>query len=474
MHKKLFTAILIIMVIACNQKEKESSLKNSNSLSDEQIIQTAKEAYQFAYPMMLFYATQRVMTNTEHTVINNGPMRAPINQLASASHFPEVSDHTVIRMNVDTYYSSCWMNLEKEPLVFQIPNTNDRYYLMPMLDAWSNVFFCPGKRNTGTEAQTYLITGPGWNGQIPDGMQQVKAPTNMIVLLGRTQVNSEKDGADVVRKIQENYKIIPLSAYGKPYTPPKGIIDPSIPREAPGEAVINMTTAEFFTTFNKLLVSNPPAAADSIMMKKLALIGIAPGTKFEISKFSKEVQDAINAIPEWAKTEIPRHGFGSSKPVNGWTLEHGLGNYGTNYKFRAGVAYTGWGANLDEDAMYPSSSIDSAGDTYDGSKHNYILHFDKGQTPPANAFWSLTLYDATGFFYDNPLNRYAIGDRNPLIINDDGSVDIYIQNEDPGKGKKNNWLPAPKAQFNLMLRVYWPKEEMVTGKWKVPGVKKQS
>ncbi|WP_353511559.1 DUF1214 domain-containing protein [Flavobacterium panacagri] len=234
-----------------------------------------------------------------------------------------------------------------------------------------------------------------------------------------------------------------------------------------------MSTVDFFNTFNKLLVINPAQSKDSIIMKKLASIGIAPGLKFDISKFSKAVQDSIAVIPNWAKVEMGKNGFNSSKLINGWSLEHGLGDYGTKYKFRAGIAYTGWGANLDKDAMYPSSSIDADGDPYDGSKHKYVLHFDKGQTPPSNAFWSLTLYDSKGFFYDNALNRYSIGDRNPLKINKDGSVDIYIQNETPEKEKMNNWLPAPKAPFNFMLRVYWPKEEMINGKWNVPAVKKQ-
>lgn len=474
MYKKMLLAALALTTLACNQIQKKSSKgEGTTGMTDEQIIQTSREAYEFAYPMVLFYATRRVMTNTDKVVVDNGPMRAPVNQLVSAGHFPDAKDHTVIRMNVDTYYSTCWMNLEKEPLVFEIPNTNGRYSLLPMLDAWSNVFFCPGKRNTGTGAQTYLITGPGWKGELPQGMQQVKAPTNMAVLLGRIQVNSPKDGADVVQKIQQGLKITSLSAYGKPYTPPSGSIDSTVPHKAPGDAVIGMSVAEFFNLFNKLLVTNPPTAADSGIMKRLALIGIAPGARFDVSEFSKSVQDSINAIPDWGKAEMGQNGFGSNKPVNGWTIERGLGKYGTNYKFRAGVAYTGWGANLDADAMYPTSGIDADGDPYDGSKHGYVIHFDKGQTPPTNAFWSLTLYDATGFFYDNPMNRYSIGDRNPLKMNADGSLDIYIQIENPGKDKESNWLPAPKAPFNFMLRVYWPKDAMVNGSWNIPAVKKR-
>nr|WP_289660419.1 DUF1254 domain-containing protein [Flavobacterium panacagri] len=148
MNRKVIFVVFTAVIFSCNNK-KGSLQNNQGTLSDKEIIQTFKEAYEFAYPMILFNSTQQLMVNTETIVRNNGPMMAPINQIVSASHFPDAKDHTVIRMNVDTYYTSCWMNLEKEPLVFQIPNTNGRYYLMPLLDAWSNVFFCPGKRNTG-------------------------------------------------------------------------------------------------------------------------------------------------------------------------------------------------------------------------------------------------------------------------------------------------------------------------------------
>jgi hypothetical protein len=158
--------------------------------------------------------------------------------------------------------------------------------------------------------------------------------------------------------------------------------------------------------------------------------------------------------------------------VNGWGLTQGLGSYGTQYAFRAGVSYGGLGANLDADAMYPASLKDADGEAYDGSKHNYVLHFDAGKYPPANAFWSLTLYDDNGFLCSNPINKFAIGDRDALMKNKDGSIDIFIQNSSPGDNKKSNWLPVPKGPFNLLLRVYWPKDEMLNGSWAPPGVTK--
>jgi hypothetical protein len=207
-------------------------------------------------------------------------------------------------------------------------------------------------------------------------------------------------------------------------------------------------------------------------MKRLALVGIAPGATFDLSSFSANVQDSLKSIPGWAKRFMLSNGLSNAKIVNGWSMNSGLGSYGINYTLRAGVAYNGLGANLDADAMYPSSQIDADGEPYDGSKHNYILHFDAGKTPPANAFWSLTIYNEEGFLVPNPLKRFAIGDRNPLKKNADGSLDLYIQKDNPGKAKENNWLPAPNSLFNLLLRVYWPKEEMINGTWTPPAVTK--
>ena len=342
-----------------------------------------------------------------------------------------------------------------------------------MLDAWTNVFFSPGKRTTGTETQTYLITGPGWKGEVPVDMKQVKSPTNIVWLIGRIQVNSAKDGATTVKKIQDGIKLVPLSSWGKPYTAPAGKIDPSIPQKTPNDIVLDMPVADYFNLLNKLMVDNPPAPTDTAMMRKLAPLGIAPGETFDFSKLPSAVKDSINSIPAKAKISMMENGLAASKPINGWSVPVGLGDYKTNYAFRAGVAFGGLGANLDADAIYPVSLTDDNGNPYDGSKHNYVWHIDAGNTPPANAFWSLTMYDNDGFLCTNPLNRFAIGDRNPLKKNADGSIDIYIQHESPGKDKESNWLPAPNGSFNLLLRVYWPKEEMINGTWKAPGVKKQ-
>jgi hypothetical protein len=473
MKKTLIALITVVMLAACNQTPKTSSAEGNTNLTNEQIIQTLKEAYEFGFPLIVMHATQQVGTNVDK-VYTNGRIAAPINQMSSATQFPDDKFRDVVRPNNDTYYSSASLDLKSEPMVLQIPNTNGRYALFPLLDAWTNVFFSPGKRTTGTDAQTYLITGPAWSGEVPANMKQVKSPTNLVWLIGRIQVNNEKDGATTVKKIQDGMKLIPLSAWGKPFVAPAGKIDPAIPQKTPNDIVLSMPVTDYFNLLNKLMIDNPPAAADADMLKKLAPLGIAPGGTFDASKFPSTIQDSINSIPTWSKNNMIINGLSNAKPVNGWSVNAGLGDYKTNYAYRAGVAFGGLGANLDADAIYPASMTDIDGVPYNGSKHKYVWHIDAGKEPPANAFWSLTMYDNNGFLCANPIRRFAIGDRNNLKKNADGSVDIFIQKDNPGKDKESNWLPAPDGPFNLLLRIYWPKEEMTHGNWIVPGVKKQS
>ncbi|HEX4852262.1 MAG TPA: DUF1254 domain-containing protein [Puia sp.] len=476
MTKLSLLSIAIIFMTACNQSSNESSTgtkSDSSTLSsDQQIIQTAKEAYDFGFPLVVMDLTRRVITNTEHP--DQLLMRAPINQLVSANKFPDDKFRDVVRPNCDTYYTISSIDLSKEPLVLEMPDTKGRYVLLPMLDAWTNIFFSPGKRTSGTGAQSYLLTGPNWKGEVPKGLNQQVSPTNMVWLLGRTQVNSAKDGSTVVKKIQDGYKLIPLSAYSKSYTAPAGTKDSSLPKKSPNEIISEMSVSDYFNLLNQLMVVNPPLPADSAIMKKLGPLGISPGGHFDLSKFSPELQDSLKNIPAWGINNMKVTGLSLTKPVNGWMMNHGLGTYGTDYSKRAGVAFGGLGANLDADAMYPSSITDADGEIYDGSKHGYIIHFDPGKLPPANAFWSLTMYDKDGFLCSNDINRFAIGDRDHLKKNPDGSLDIFIQINRPGKNKEPNWLPAPNGPFNLLLRVYWPKEEMINGSWNPPPVKKQT
>jgi hypothetical protein len=462
-----FFSLLVIIPLFNQFPSPGNAQSLSSPPNDSEIIQTAKEAYIFGYPLVMMEITRRVMTNYENATDRGAPM----NQISRKETFPDEKFTAVVKPNCDTYYALAWLDLRREPLVLEIPNTNGRYFLLPIVDAWTNVIASPGKRTTGTAAQKFLITGPGWKGKIPKGMTELHSPTNMAWMAGRTQVNSKDDGVTVVKAIQEGYRLIPLSSYGKQYDPPPGKVDSLISMNPPVKHVFEMPVDAYFNLLNQLMIDNRPAPADSAIVKRIARLGILPGGTFDLKKFSMNVQDSISAIPSWFKKYMADLALKKEK-INGWTMSRGLGDYGTNYDLRAMIANRGLGANLDADALYPLSVTDIDGEKYDGSKHQYVLHFDAGKIPPANAFWSLTMYGMDNFLAANPINRFAIGDRNDLKKNPDGSLDIFIQNNSPGEEKASNWLPAPAAPFNLMLRIYWPDESVLNGSWIPPAVVK--
>lgn len=462
--KILSFLILALLVSACGGNTSKTA--KSETTADSTIIQTAKEAYEFGIPLVLMDITRRQASNPE---VN--PLATPENTFYNMSTFPDANFRAVVRANADTYYSTAWLNLEKEPLVLSVPDTKGRYYMLPMMDAYTNVFASPGSRTTGTKARTFLISGPKWSGEVATNMEQIKAPTDMVWIIGRTQVNSKEDGNKIVEPIQQQYKLTPLSQWGKTYIKPELTPDKTISKGDPNEVVKNIPIDEFFNYMNKLMVTNPPSAADKAALDRFAELGIGAGKTFEISKFNTATQTEMKKIPV-GFFAIAQEFFSKPDPkssINGWGVNYDLGNYGTNYQMRAFVAVGGLGANLPQDAIYPSTSVDADGKQLNGS-NNYILHFDKGQTPPVNAFWSLTMYDPSGYMIKNPINRNVIGDRSNLKQNSDGSTDIYVQFKSPGKDKESNWLPAPEGDFNILLRLYWPKEEVTNGTWRIPAI----
>jgi hypothetical protein len=404
-----------------------------------------------------------------------GGFDAPLNQFVHVRAFPDASFKDVVRANVDTLYSSAWLDLAKEPIVLSVPDTRGRYYLMPMIDAWTNIFASPGKRTTGTKAGHFAITGPGWSGTLPPGVQELKSPTNMVWIIGRTQTNGPKD-YPAVHAIQDGYKLVPLSAFGKPYTAPKGEVDPAVDiKTPPVEQLKKMTTESFFDRLAQLLKANPPPASEAAVLAKLAGIGVVPGMKFDPSKLDPPVAKGLQDAFAVAMDKLEGASKETGAPVNGWRVPPMvLGNFGTDYGTRAVVALIGLGANLPADAVYPSAFVDGDGQPLTGA-HRYVLHFDKGATPPVNAFWSATMYDAQSFFVDNKINRYAVSSWMPMKRNADGSLDLYIQNDPPGKDKEANWLPAPKGEFNVTLRMYWPNDHapsILDDSWKPAAIKR--
>ena len=438
---------------------------------EEEAAKLGVEAVVYGFPLVIVDVTKRVQTNVEEP---NHSGHAPVNQFSNFLKYPTAAYKDVVRMNVDTLYSFAWLDLSKEPIILSVPDTDGRYYLMPVLDAYTNVFVSPGKRTTGTKAGHFAIVGPDWKGELPDGVKELKSPTNTAMIAGRTQANGPAD-YEAVNAIQKQYKLTPLSAFGKPYTPPKGQVDPTIDTKTPPiEQVGKMTAETFFKTLATLLKSNPPPAADAPMLAKLAKIGIMPGEDFDMSKLDPATAKGLEKCVPMALAKLQVAAKKTGKRVNGWNiLPMNLANFGTEYGERAVVALMGLGANLAKDAVYPTAFLDGDGKPLTG-KNRYVIHFDKGQMPPTNAFWSITMYNADSFFVENPLNRYNIAAWMPLKYNEDGSLDLYLQKDSPGRDKEANWLPSPEGGFSVTMRIYWPKKSVLDGKWPPSAVKMMS
>ncbi len=450
--KKL--ALLLIVVLGWLAIQAEPTQAQENKVNEEEAAKLGVEAYIYGYPLVTMEMTRRVMTNAA-TVEG---LRGPMGQFAHAREYPTAAYRDVPGANVDTLYSSAWIDLTNEPYVLSLPDVGDRYFMMPMLSGWTDVFEVPGNRTTGTDAQKYAITGPGWKGTIPEGVKELKSPTNMVWILGRTYCTGTPDDYKAVHALQDKYELVPLNSYGKPYTPAKGKVDPKIDMKTPvGEQVNKMDAATYFKMLALLMKDNPPQEADAPMVDKMAKIGIVPGTNFDLGKLDPDTAKALQGVPKAAQEKIMGFAKTAGTVVNGWEITLGVGLYGTDYLRRAYANALGPGWNRPKDAVYPISQADEDGKPYDGA-NKYVLHFSKGNLPPVKGFWSLTMYDSDKFLAANPLNRYALSPRNELKYNDDGSLDLYIQKDSPGKEKEANWLPAPADKFGLMLRLYWPQE----------------
>lgn len=435
---------------------------------------TAVDAYIYGYPLVTMEMTRRVVTNVAKPEGSKGPM----GHIIKLREYPTPSFTDVTAPNADTLYTTAFIDVGEEPWIFSFPDMKDRYFLFPMLDGWTTVFQVPGKRTTGGDAQTYAITGPGWEGKLPEGVTEYKSPTSLVWILGRIYCTGTPEDYKAVHELQDQCKLVPLSAYGKEWTPPAGKVDPSIDmKTAVREQVNRMDAVEYFTLLSELLKTNPPTAADAEMVAKMAEIGIVPGKDFDKSKLDAAF---VKRIPEIAFARIMLHfkfSDGDIQNINGWGFTTKTGIYGTNYTQRALITAIGLGANRPQDAIYPTSlkmKEGVLGRAYHGS-NKYELTFPKGQMPPVRGFWSITMYNDKYFFVENPIDRYSISARQELKSNADGSTTIYIQNESPGAEKESNWLPAPKDKFLLMMRLYWPDDSppsILDGSWVIPAVRK--
>jgi len=427
----------------------------------------AQEAYVYLYPLVLMDITRKQMINVDPKV---NPMGGPANAFTHMRSYPLADARTVVRPNFDTLYSSAWVDLTNGPVVLSKADTGGRYFMLPLLDMWTDVFAVPGTRTTGSGAATFAIVPPGWNGNLPQGVDRISSPTPYVWILGRTQTNGVKD-YEAVHKIQDGYSIMLLADWGKTPRKIEQRIDPSADTKTePSKQIHAMPALEYFKYAAELMKANPPHLTDWSIIARMKRIGLEPGKSFVGGKASADLlMRGAAAGLKLMHDKMPT----MARVTNGWQMNTDtMGVYGNYYLKRAIVAMAGLGANQVDDAIYPINITDADGKPVTAD-NRYVLHFDKAELPPVGAFWSLTLYDAEGFQVANPINRFAIGDRDPLKYNADGSLDLYIQNENPGPDKESNWLPALKSgAIALTLRLYAPKPEVADGRWNPPGLQR--
>lgn len=442
---------------------------NTQILSQTEAYEIGIEAYHYFYPLITMDISRRVMTNYAP---GTKPGMGPMNAFYHLRAFPPADFREVVRPNFDTLYSAAWLDLTQEPMIVSAPDTHDRYYLLPMLDMWSDVFAVPGKRTSGTSAAHFGVIPKGWKGILPAGVQPIESPTPYVWIIGRTQTNGPKDYA-AVNQVQDGYRITPLSKWGQTWEPLTAI-DSSVDMKTPPLNQVNtMTAAQYFSYGAELLKLHPPHITDWSTIARLNRLGIVPGQSFAFDQASSAIKAGLEqAVVDGLKLmqeKLPT----LARVVNGWQMNTDtMGVYGNYYLKRAIVAMVGLGANQPQDAIYPLCLTDADGKPLDGS-NRYVLHFTKDELPPVEAFWSITMYDAEGFQVINKLNRFAIGDRDDLKYNADGSLDIYIQPDSPGGDQESNWLPSPaQGVLGVTMRLYAPKAPALDGRWVPPAVKR--
>lgn len=476
-------ALLIAAALAggCSQKDdavtqaaKTDAAQGVPAPIIEQTKAIAEQAYLYGFPMIAAYKAMN-----EFNVDKASPQfKAGFNEVWNDAKTFTPKDTAIPTPNADTPYSMVQADLRAEPLVFCVPEVEEgRYFSVQLADLYSFNYGYVGSRTTGNVAGCYLVAGPDWKGDKPDGIAQVfRSETQFSLIIFRTQLFNAAD-IDNVKKVQAGIRAEPLSAFLKQPAPPAA---PAI--EFPPFVGQDPFKTDFAAYLDFLLQFAPVVPEEKELRAKFASIGIGPDKTFDFKDLSLEHKAAVGLGVKQGYEAIQKRRDNIGKDVNGWLVGAAFGDrafFKGDYELRAAAALAGIYGNDAAEAMYPLAKTDSTGATLDGSKHSYTLPFGKDQFPPVNSFWSVTMYDGkTQLLIDNPINRYLIN--SPMLPsmkkNADGSLTMYIQKDSPGNGKEANWLPAPSGPIYMVMRLYWPKDTPPSilppgeGSWKPAAV----
>lgn len=440
--KKYFALLMTVIILLSSCLFSSCTIKKTGEDS-KSTWELVGEAYTYALPLVIMDATKTSSTNTETPVTG----RAPVNQLIHAQKLADAQSKLVVTPNVDTVYTQAWLDLSNDPMVYVMPKA-DRFFNVQVLDAWTNTTTVLEK------AGTYAFTASGWKGDLPNGVIRVEVPTSMVWLIARVVLSGQEDLPNVY-DIQQNMQLMPLSAYekGGEYMAPKGTY--TVENDfVPVEKVLSMSPKKFFDTANTLMLANPPAAADADVLKKFATINVGPGMAFDTSILTEDAAASWKEMLQRLREKLVADAEKYSVKLGQWKyFDAPIGDFGTEYNYRALVALAGLGANTVNVAIYPKTDIDDAGAVLTGEK-KYVMHFDTLPPTLEGGFWSVTAYGSDDFLIENPIDRYCVNDRSDFKCNEDGSLDITLSKKQPED--TSNWLPVSDGEFHLYMRIYTP------------------
>jgi len=471
----------LLLFVGCKPKERDAAEAATPSAApaapatatgdsaerSKTLRETAKEAYTWGFPMVESYKSMY-----QQAVDSGGPnFHAGFNEIGSSANVATPKDTAIITPNSDTPYSFLWMDLRAEPVVISVPAIDPkRYFSVQLIDMSTFNFAYINQAQTDGKAGTFMVAGPGWQGDVPKGVQQVfRSESQLAYALFRTQLFAPDD-IDSVRRLQAQYKVQPLSAFlGTAAPPPAPKID------FPPYDAAKANGLGFFSYLNFLLQYVPVDPSETALRERFASIGIVPGKPFDEASLSAQdrqalldgIADADKALEQFVATEV---NTGKVSSADFFGTREFLKN---NYLYRFAGAKLGIYGNSGSEADYLSYFVDAEGRPADASQHDYVLRFAKDQLPPTHAFWSVTMYDGKSkLLVDNPIDRYLVNSPMlPKLQKDaDGGLTLYVQHASPGKDKESNWLPAPDGPFYLILRNYSPAASVVDHSWKKPGL----
>ena len=451
MRRVIPVLIIAVLLAAAGFAAFTWAARNPDGAGLRDLGQAAGEAYIYGYPLVLMDQTRRTMLSAPDIETN---------QLHHRPALPGFGDETVVRPNRDTLYSLAWLDLSDGPALFRYPEEAERYWLAQVMDMWTDVAGTAGSRTAGGAAGGVQIAGPGWDGPVLADYPRIEVPTPYAWLLIRVGVADRPADLDAGRALQAAFALTAHEAGPSGY---------EATRRRPPDAVAALSPDAFFSRLAALTARHPPRPADAPMLAQMAVIGLEPG-EHDAAGFGPLARRAVERGVAVARERLSEGVRSRPYGPTGWRTALDLGDYGTDYALRAGVALIGLGANRPEDALYPSTDIDSQGRPLTGD-HVYQIRFAPGQTPPARAFWSVTAYDAEGFLQNT--QRHLVGDRDGLVFDGDGGLTLTISAERPNQRPQSNWLPvAPGAPFQLTARLYDPEPQALSGAWRMPAVER--